>query len=1203
MDDLRPAPNGQTVFRLAAINRAGYSSETYGQNPKEDVQLKITLTPGLSFASSSMPDTTISGNTATWRVGELPATGDATRTKTLNVPVNLSGSAPLETRCLTAEVDRVTPPDRDRWRYDDAATVCLGDHPPELIGGGDIDLFTFFPCIGVTAYPCNANDTLELVTELKLSSSHPVTKQRRDDVATRSGRYASPGSMLLPPELVTIHVDDRRGRDMDDDENVIWSTENLMNLRDSQARLASSWIVQEAVTVTAPGGGDAPGRWEMLGDFGGHDLTSLLVAPDSSKVTSDAWTLSDLGNNPSDWLADAVFHFGALGTYKVLLEITGTLSGTTYTDSATYTFHVGPAAELEVRQGDRPQGRQKGYVIEAVNNGPSAAAGVLVTLTGVPEGARADASRGRYEKGSCDANGLCQGFWTIGEMNALERARELGGSEKETLTIFGDGDPITAAIKTTQDYSVVVDGTRHSTEYYDHIGDNNEAQITSQSSTGRGDPNAPQELKVQEFGDLALLRWEAPTGKLVNGWPVTHYQVERNGVLLPDEVAGTIHADVRGGAVNQSYRVRAVNYLGGHSPWSNPTMTGPDAPGDFTAEQLQGGEVRLTWTKPDGNGAAVTDYTIQVSVNGGQSWSDTGAQLGPDDTSWVHGNLSVGPVRLYRIQARTANGPGAWAQATSASIAAPTLTADYDDASEITLSWTMPGGNAVPVLAYELEHSTDGANWSRLATVRAADGMSYTHRGLSPGAFRHYRARAVTALGHGPWSDTATATTAAGAPRLTAAANGPNEIALSWSKPGGDAEIFEYQLERNTEGSDWSHLATVYPEDGRSYADVGLSAGATWSYRVRAISLSGGHTLEGDWSAEVSATTDSGGPANAPTGLTATADGENRIDLSWAAPAAGGGSVTGYRIEHSADGMKWQRLRDRHAGTSYRHAGLMSGMTYHYRVAALSGSRGGPYSTSASATTAGEPTTVPGTPTDLRVTGVERNRVSLAWGPPAEDGGTRVTGYEYRYWGPCAADPDDLCQSESRRVSGTAATVSGLNVAGTYDFRVRAVNAVGAGEWADPVQAVIAPPPARGEVVVSPASLTLTEGGSATYRVRLSSNPTQPVQVSLFAEDPDEVLNGSELAGQQRMILLPSNYAPPEGAMWEGWAYRWNVGVPITVVASDDEVAGGGGTAVIHHDVWTAPADLLGNPPGWAEDPVYHGMTGPAVKVTVRDND
>ena len=159
---------------------------------------------------------------------------------------------------------------------------------------------------------------------------------------------------------------------------------------------------------------------------------------------------------------------------------------------------------------------------------------------------------------------------------------------------------------------------------------------------------------------------------------------------------------------------------------------------------------------------------------------------------------------------------------------------------------------------------------------------------------------------------------------------------------------------------------------------------------------------------------------------------------------------------------------------------------------------------------------------------------------------------------------------------------------------------MGAGEWADPVYAEIVPA-VQGRVIVTPASLTLTEGGSATYRVKLSHEPTQPIAVSLFWDDPNGVLSEA-LAGYQGFILLPSNYQIPEGAMWDGSAYRWDVGIPIVVEAVEDDDAEGG-TAVIHHDVWTAPADQTGNPPDGAEDPVYHGMTGPGVKVTVRDND
>ena len=108
---------------------------------------------------------------------------------------------------------------------------------------------------------------------------------------------------------------------------------------------------------------------------------------------------------------------------------------------------------------------------------------------------------------------------------------------------------------------------------------------------------------------------------------------------------------------------------------------------------------------------------------------------------------------------------------------------------------------------------------------------------------------------------------------------------------------------------------------------------------------------------------DCGDPAvpGAPTGLTAAANGQTQIDLSWNRPSNdGGAAITGYRIEISANGSTWGDLvaNTGSTSTSYSHTGLTAGSTRHYRVSAIDSEGTGRPSNVASATT----TTAPAAP-------------------------------------------------------------------------------------------------------------------------------------------------------------------------------------------------------------------------------------------------
>ena len=119
--------------------------------------------------------------------------------------------------------------------------------------------------------------------------------------------------------------------------------------------------------------------------------------------------------------------------------------------------------------------------------------------------------------------------------------------------------------------------------------------------------------------------------------------------------------------------------------------------------------------------------------------------------------------------------------------------------------------------------------------------------------------------------------------------------------------------------------------------------------------------------------TDTSTPATAPaapTGLTATANGQTQIDLSWTAPSDNGGAnITGYRIEVSTDGSTWSDLVSDtdSTDTSYSHTGLKAGSSRHYRVSAINSAGTGTASNEDDATTESETQTVPSCVANLRV--------------------------------------------------------------------------------------------------------------------------------------------------------------------------------------------------------------------------------------------
>ena len=133
-----------------------------------------------------------------------------------------------------------------------------------------------------------------------------------------------------------------------------------------------------------------------------------------------------------------------------------------------------------------------------------------------------------------------------------------------------------------------------------------------------------------------------------------------------------------------------------------------------------------------------------------------------------------------------------------------------------------------------------------------------------------------------------------------------------------------------------------------------------------------------------------------------------------------------------------------------------------------------------------------------------------------------MSGYEYEVARPCPPPGTGTCDFTGNNIkstTSTSASISGLSAKGDYYFQVRAVNPVGKGDWSGDIRATLNPSQS-GLLQVSPVTVNVNEGATASYTVRLSHAPPHPVEVQITASGPGAA-NGLIDAGAPLPRTLP----------------------------------------------------------------------------------
>ena len=587
VDEQSPSPGDTVDFTVLTYRENPYKPPDVPGDPPPPIDMKvdIELTGGLSVSGAPSYVTTTPGGSplpkpdsvsydnGVFNVGTLKSQSPTPQRNSVTLPIRVADNATVHEQCLTATLTGNPPPGTgplDDDIADNVAKICLGAASIPL-RSGEISAFTLYPCVGITTEPCDNSDDIRV----------------RTTVPDHNG-------VILDSGTVLIHVQDHplarafdsHGGSVNAGTEVSWQTschgstgsctgyatqreEFGVKLGWNRIPFNGHWRRDGppptgswdgiSINLTAKGkaaGANPPGKvrirstssrnaFYQLSEENSYSYTWRGTNPwkpggDSTSVSYQFAEFEKLGTYVVDYTLRAK-HFSETGDCDT--EIDADNNPDSFCGTETYTFHVGPMTELEVRSGGASSHVEVGQyalTVEALNNGPDDAPGAEVTidLSSLPAGvsvASHVASKGSYSNGK----------WDIGALNADAQASTL------TLILQGSGAASAnarASISSVEDYTVCIASDRrtlsrtsrtaceavsgaswHEGTYYEYKGNNNSVTVSARAGTQGTVPDTTLAMVfVLPMSSTNLVAWSAPQSGSDHRYfgPVRSYDIE-----------------------------------------------------------------------------------------------------------------------------------------------------------------------------------------------------------------------------------------------------------------------------------------------------------------------------------------------------------------------------------------------------------------------------------------------------------------------------------------------------------------------------------------------------------------------------------------------------------------------------------------------------------------------------------------------------
>ena len=335
--------------------------------------------------------------------------------------------------------------------------------------------------------------------------------------------------------------------------------------------------------------------------------------------------------------------------------------------------------------------------------------------------------------------------------------------------------------------------------------------------------------------------------------------------------------------------------------------------------------------------------------------------------------------------------------------------------SEIKLQWdknTSADGYMIDVY--------DGTKWKSIKTFTSNANTSFDIKGLKASLTYKFRMRVYKTFGSvTEYSDAVylNVTTNPNTPTgMKCVAKTSSEIKLQWDKnTSADGYMIDVY-----DGTKWKPIKTFTSNANTSYDIVGLHAGTTYKFRLRAYKTFGSVTEYSAYSAELNVTTD----PSVITGAVLGGRAADALRVNWNKNT----SADGYIVE-MYQGENWvsvAKITD-NSTTTFRKAGLAPSTAYKFRVRAYKiDGKAELYGNYSSTVTA---RTNPSVITGAVLGGRAADALRVNWSKNTSADGYIVEMYQGENWVSVAKITDN---------STTTFRKAGLDASTVYKFRVRA---------------------------------------------------------------------------------------------------------------------------------------------------------------------